>query len=212
MIKRKGMVSVNYKILLMGLIFMVATLLYLGLTADTVFAAEEVVKVEHDYQYKDNNERIVVKGLDKNGNAVWTYRSSYTPASEIYSASCMVKGSRVYVVSRKDGLKVMARQTGKVIYTNDDSSLKISAAAMDADSNKSLYVSGYGNGELIILNSKGKIARKYTLPSYYLGVYKLKVSGSKLKLYCEAYLVDDIYNVLMVSTKKGVIISESVID
>lgn len=152
-------------------------------------AAGKAVKVKSSIQYTKNSKvKMTVKGVDKKGKIVWTYKTKSKMATELSPVMCKTKGSRVYIFEGAK-VRVVKKSTGKKLWV----SKKISPAGhvIAIDSKYNLYVTGYYDTVIYKVSSKGKTVWKSDISktqNYW--PTKIKLTKNKVKITYDANMLD----------------------
>jgi hypothetical protein len=173
---KKGKTRRN--LLLAGMICLLFALFIPGIHAD---AASKATKIKYETKYLSNaKEYLIVKGLNKKGKTVWTYKTKKYDQTQLDQVGCTVHGSRVYVFEGTN-VRCLNKSTGKKLWVCK----KVSPAGYEYtfDSSNNLYLIGGMDDYVYKISSKGKIVWKTDISStddYY--PTKLKCKNKKLTI------------------------------
>lgn len=118
----------------------------------------KVVKVTTESLSMDKNYKYatLVKGIDKNKNVIWKYKTPKQIATEISTVVCKVQGNSVYIVTTGGYYIRLNKSNGKVLYSKKKKAL-IGATDLDVDKNGNCFISAFYANFLMKISKSGKI-------------------------------------------------------
>ena len=194
-------------ILLMSLLFLFSILI---ISVPAQAAGPEATTVKFKTSYTNSKERMIVRGLDANKQAVWKYVTKKYTATELPKTKYIVRKDKVYIFDNSK-IVVLRKKDGKQLWT----AKKVSPAGhlCKFDKNGNLYVTGYYDQTVYKVSKKGKILWKTNISktgNYW--PYKITVSRNKITVLYECspddYSSDKTHKIVF-NSKNGKIIKYS---
>ena len=169
-------------------VVMVAISLCLALTLGgntQTMAKSKVVKVKVTTKEKNCKFYGIVKGLDRNGNVVWKYKTPKEPAAELSCVLCKTRGNCVYIVTAGRFIR-LNKNTGKILCNVKKYDLG-GATSLNVQKNGVCYITTYYDNFLLKFSKKGKVIWKTDFnKTQYYWPYKVKVKKNKLYVWFDA--------------------------
>lgn len=121
-------------------------------------AKGKVVKVIRGASERDKNWNysILLKGIDKNNNVIWKYKTPKQIETEISTVEYKVQGNSVYIAMTDGHFIRLNKSNGKVLFSKKKKNL-IGATDLDVDNNGNCVISAFYANFLIKLSKSGKI-------------------------------------------------------
>ena len=173
-------------ILLMSLLFLFSILI---ISVPAQAAGPEATTVKFKTSYTNSKERMIVRGLDANKQAVWKYVTKKYTATELPKTKCIIRKDKVYIFDNSK-IVVLRKKDGKKLWTVK----KVSPAGhlCKFDKNDNLYVTGYYDNYVYKISTKGKILWKTnTSKANNYWPYKINISGNQMTILYEMNNNDD---------------------
>ena len=198
------------KYVIMTAIVLCLAIVFIGNTMLDAKSKVVTVKTTTKTPTKENNVKMygVVKGLDKNGKVVWTYRTPKETPTEISCVLCKTKGNSVYVVTAGRFIR-LKKSNGKEVCNvkNVDFS---GATTLDVQ-NGVCYTSAYYGNYLLKISKDGEILWKTGFDTTkYFWPYKVKVTKKKVKVWFDnSYHYENVKlpHIMTMDKKTGKILS-----
>ena len=173
-------------ILLMSLLFLFSILI---ISVPAQAAGPEATTVKFKTSYTNSKERMIVRGLDANKQAVWKYVTKKYTATELPKTKCIIRKDTVYIFDNSK-IVVLRKKDGKKLWTVK----KVSPAGhlCKFDKNDNLYVTGYYDNYVYKISTKGKILWKTNASkanNYW--PYKISIYGNQITILYEMNDNDD---------------------
>ena len=117
-----------------------------------------VKTVSFDHQYRDDKEAAVIKGLDKDGNAVWSITTGEYPVTQLEGVQEIgIRGNRYYYVEDA-GIIVLNLSDGTECWRNSDFSG--GSISFDFGPDDTLYICGAFSPDFFAVDRNGNTLKK----------------------------------------------------
>ena len=171
----------------------------------------EATTVKFKTSYTNSKERMIVRGLDANKQAVWKYVTKKYTATELPKTKCIVRKDKVYIFDNSKIVVLQEKKTAKN-YGRQKKSVRQDIFA-NLTKMANLYVTGYYDQTVYKVSKKGKILWKTNISktgNYW--PYKITVSRNKITVLYECspddYSSDKTHKIVF-NSKNGKIIKYS---
>ena len=158
-----------------------------------------VSKVRLDYFLEgEPGERGNFVGLDKNGNAVWIYRTSQNDVPQCSTIMEIGKYGNTYYILDCGKVTALDYKTGEVLWQNEDA--HASGISSFIDTNGTIYLCGYLGPDLLVVDAKGNIVKMIEMfdENYYCPIAIEKKSG-KIHITFEGGPEYDVYEHFLIT-------------
>lgn len=137
--------------------------------------SSSVAKVDFQKDFSAGKEKAVVKGLDKNGNTVWTYTVGPYEVAQLDAIQGIGINGGKYYLNDNGRIVALDVNTGKVIWTNNQF-MGMGDFAFGNDG--TLYLCGYLGPDFMAIDANGKtLCRIEMMYEDFYWAYDLKYYG-----------------------------------
>lgn len=150
-------------------------------TTEATIESDENYAIQHDYRIDETSgyEFLVIKGL-LNNEVIWTYESEPCEVAQCCRAEIISSPSwRVYL-NEGGVLKALDARTGEVVWENKD--YNGGGSVSTVDENGVLYISGYDNPGLLVIDANGNTLKNIDSFEDYFWPISMELNDGKLTI------------------------------
>lgn len=119
----------------------------------------KVAKITHEYKHlEDTKHYLIVKGLDKDGNEVWTYETDRDYVPQWETIEYFDEHDGIIYLNELGTIVALSKETGKIIWKNAE--YRGSGSQFTFDKDGYLYLAGYVSPRLFVVSPDGKTVAK----------------------------------------------------